>query len=70
MLMALAASPVDPSVELGDFTIDVLAPTVWLARYDTIGEGVRHHRASIWIRSGDGFRIRYHQGTRASDAAG
>ena len=67
MLMALAASPVDPSVELDGFSAEELSPTVWLARYDTVGEGVRHHRSSIWIRSGDRFRIRFHQGTPALD---
>ena len=67
MLAALAASPADPSVELLEFSVDELAPTVWLARYDTVGDGVRHHRSSIWIRSGDEFRMRYHQGTRAAD---
>jgi ribonuclease HI len=70
MLMALAASPPDSSVELVEFTADELAPTAWLARFDTIVQGVRYHRSSIWIRSGDRFRMRYHQGTRARDAAG
>jgi ribonuclease HI len=69
MLMALAASPPNPSVELVGFAVDELAPTVWLARYDTVIDGVRHHRSSIWIRSGDRFRMRYHQGTRTADPA-
>jgi ribonuclease HI len=67
MLMALAASPPNPSMELVGFGAHELAPTVWLARYDTVIDGVRHHRSSIWIRSGDRFRMRYHQGTRAAD---
>ena len=67
MLMALAASPADPAVELMEFTVDELAPNVWLARFDTAGDGVRHHRSSIWISSGNGFRIRYHQGTPAAE---
>jgi hypothetical protein len=57
-------------VELVGFAVDELAPTVWLARYDTVTGGVRHHRSSIWIRSGDRFRMRYHQGTRAADLVG
>jgi ribonuclease HI len=69
MLMALAASPPDPTVQLVGFSVDELAPKVWLARYDTVGDGVRHHRSSIWIRSGDRFRMRYHQGTPAADLA-
>jgi ribonuclease HI len=66
MLMALAASSPDPSVELFGFSAEELSPTVWLARYDTVGDGVRHHRSSIWIRFGDRFRMRYHQGTPAA----
>ena len=66
-LMALAASIVDPSVDLLDFTLDELAPTVWLSRYDTVIAGVRSHRSSLWIRSGDRFRIRYQQGTPAPE---
>ena len=69
MLMALPASPPDPSVELVGFAVDELAPTVWLARYDTVVDGIRHHRSSIWILSGDRFRMRYHQGTPAADSA-
>jgi ribonuclease HI len=70
MLMALAASPAGPSVELVGFSTEELAPTVWMARYDTMADGARVHRVSIWIRSGDRFRMRYHQGTRAIEPAG
>jgi ribonuclease HI len=69
-LMALAAAAPDPTVELSAFSADELSPTVWLARYESRIDGVLCHRSSIWIRSGDRFRIRYHQGTRVLDRAG
>ena len=71
MLMALAASPPDPNgPSWSGLSVDELAPTVWLARYDTVfGDGVPAPPSSIWIRSGDRFRMRYHQGTPAPDLA-
>jgi hypothetical protein len=69
ILAAIAGRPPDPSIEFEDFTVEELAPGVWLARFDTVAGGVRAHRVSIWVRSGDGLRVRYHQGTRGADQA-
>ncbi len=61
MLVALAAAP--PSdVAIEGFGIERLGDGVILATYQT--GGVRTaRRASIWVRDGARWRLRFHQGT-------
>jgi ribonuclease HI len=60
-LEALATAP--PSdVEIEAFEIERLADDVVLATYRT-GPARPAVRASIWVRDGDRWRLRFHQGT-------
>jgi ribonuclease HI len=65
MLLALTSAELDSAIDLSLFRAVELAPTVWLARYDTVAVGGRTHRSSIWLLNGDRPRIRFHQGTPA-----
>jgi ribonuclease HI len=65
---------IDVVLPLPEFSVAEIAPDVALITYRsvwTIGEEVLHtNRTSIWIRTGDGWRLRFHQGTPQSDAPG
>jgi ribonuclease HI len=54
------AEPTD--VPITAFELAVLADGVVLATYETGGTRPAR-RASIWVHDGDGWRIRFHQGT-------
>jgi ribonuclease HI len=61
MLAMLEA--VGPSeVEIEAFAVERLADGVVLATYET-GGARPARRASVWVRDGDRWRIRHHQGT-------
>lgn len=61
MLEALEAAP--PSeVTIEAFAIERLAEDVVLATYET-GPPRPARRVSIWVRHGDRWRLRFHQGT-------
>ena len=55
------ATPPDPSVELVDFRADPIADDVVLVTYSTAPSATR--RSSLWVRDGDAWRLRFHQGT-------
>jgi len=54
------AAPSD--VEIDAFAIEKVAAGVILATYDTAGARPAR-RASIWVRAGDRWQVRFHQGT-------
>jgi len=55
------ASPAGP-VELLDFAVAELAPGVVLATY-RLGPPRPSNRSTIWVRRGDRWQVRFHQGT-------
>jgi ribonuclease HI len=60
MVALEAAAPDDIALER--FEVAVISPGVVLATYDTAGARPAR-RASIWVRDGRQWRIRFHQGT-------
>jgi hypothetical protein len=62
-----------PAVEPSEFSVVSLAPDVALLTYRSAqreagGTLVNHtYRASIWVRDGEGWCMRYHQGTPAAE---
>jgi hypothetical protein len=55
--------------ETRDFHCRRLAPGVYLLTYTLLQDNVRlTHRATIWQRTADGWKIVYHQGTIIQDA--
>jgi len=62
----LASGPSDQPIRIEDFTVHVLGRGVVLATFRVAGERPSN-RASIWLRRGSRWVIRFHQGTpRAS----
>lgn len=59
----LAALAPLQGVESSDFVADELAPGVVLLRYRTTGPQGSAERSSIWLREGDRWLLRHHQGT-------
>lgn len=68
----LAAQETQPAVEPGAFKVDELAPGVALLTYrsahrEADGTLVHHTlRSSLWLRTAQGWQMRYHQGTAAA----
>lgn len=58
---------INATLPLPEYHVELIAPGVALATYVSelhIGARVeRARRASIWLRSGQGWKLRYHQGT-------
>jgi dihydropteroate synthase len=67
IIAALAAeSGVDP-VEAIDLTSERLAEDVILLTFTTRRGRRTVHRSSVWVRHGDGWAVRHHQGTPAAE---
>ncbi len=68
----LAAQDTQPVVASDDFAVSLLGPGVALLGYRSAhvapGAGLVHHtlRASLWLQTGAGWQLRYHQGTAAA----
>jgi len=60
LAMLAGATPAD--VELAGFEIEWITADVVLATYETAGARPSR-RVSIWVRDGDRWRLRFHQGT-------
>jgi hypothetical protein len=57
------AQPAEEAWETADFRCQELAPDIYLLTY-TLRQGERKtRRATIWQRTGDGWKIVFHQGT-------
>jgi hypothetical protein len=71
----LATHPTLPATVSADFKIELLTPGMALLAYRSWQhhpDGTRFtatHRMSLWSRNADGWQLRYHQGTPASDIA-
>jgi ribonuclease HI len=67
MLELLEAAPRTGAVSLEAFDAAEAAPGVYLVTYDAVGvlndRPVRRRRSSLWLRRGDRFVLRFHQGT-------
>ncbi len=77
MLAALRSSHRSDAISIEGFTVAEITPEICLAMYVTVGarssDGVRvrSRRSSIWLRHGERWRLRFHQGTPlVEDAAG
>jgi ribonuclease HI len=71
ILEMLVAAPPTERISIERFEVAELGGGVVLVLYDTAaqdpatGQMLRRHRSSIWIRDGDRYRLRFHQGTPA-----
>jgi ribonuclease HI len=69
VLQALAAGPRTGVVDIENFDVHVVRPGVFLVMYETVerddatGLTARMRRSSLWMREGDGYRLRFHQST-------
>ncbi len=70
----LLSQSAPPDVRPDHFQLAELAPGVALLTYRSAhaqGDGQRDNhtlRSSVWVRSGDTWQVRYHQGTPAAQA--
>ena len=71
----LAAQLAPPVVASGAFAVSELGPGLVLLTYrsahiETAGNRLVNHtlRSSIWLKTTDGWQLRYHQGTAAAEA--
>jgi hypothetical protein len=70
----LAAQETQPVVASEAFAVSLLGPGVALLSYRSAhvvpGGSLAHHtlRASVWLHTGTGWQMRYHQGTAAAEA--
>jgi hypothetical protein len=68
----LSSQESQPAVASDAFELNELAPGVALLTYRSahieVGKGLVSHtfRSSIWVATGSGWRLRYHQGTAAA----
>jgi hypothetical protein len=68
----LSAQESQPVVVSEAFAVSELGPGVALLTYRSAhleqGETLVHHtlRSSIWLKTGEGWQLRYHQGTAAA----
>lgn len=67
-VVASLARPIDDEITIDDFEVHPLSEAVLLAIYRTTavardGTARRCFRCSIWLRRGDRFVMRFHQGT-------
>jgi hypothetical protein len=68
----LAEQPRPPAVESDGFAASLLSPGVALLTYRSAHRGddgmLASHtlRSSVWLRVGDSWQVRYHQGTPAA----
>jgi hypothetical protein len=69
----LAAEESQPIMESGAFTLLELAPGVALLTYRSAfadpERGLSYHalRSSLWLKTSNGWQMRYHQGTPAAE---
>jgi hypothetical protein len=67
MLEAQVADPDPGELEIHDVVASVVSDTTVLLTYTTRRAQSSVHRASIWVRHGDGWAARYHQGTPVAE---
>jgi ribonuclease HI len=67
--MAMSGDPIAVELPLPDLRVELVAPGVALATYRSRrldGSGTAN-RSSVWLRTPDGWRLRFHQGTPTSE---
>jgi hypothetical protein len=70
----LSTQESQPVVASETFAVSELGPGVALLTYRSAhfesGKTLMHHtlRSSVWVKTGAGWQLRYHQGTAAADA--
>jgi hypothetical protein len=73
VIRVLSTQAASPPVVSSGFAVAPLADGVALLTYVSAQRredgGLEHptHRSSLWVRDGDSWRVRYHQGTPAAD---
>lgn len=65
MIAELVASPGASDVEAHDLVVAPVAGDVLLVTYVTRRVDSAVHRSSLWVRYGDRWTVRFHQGTPA-----
>ena len=63
--LAMTGDPIEVELPLPVYRSELIAPDVVLAHYESRqldGSGVAN-RSSVWLRTPDGWRLRFHQGT-------
>jgi hypothetical protein len=71
ILEELGSEALVPRVRAGDYSLSLLGEDVALLTYESahLDEGGRPFRrtlrSSLWVRTADGWQIRFHQGTPA-----
>lgn len=63
--MAMSGGPIGVELPLPRYRVELLSPDVALATYESRkldGSGTAR-RSSVWLRSAQGWRLRFHQGT-------
>ena len=67
-ISALVAESPTPGVSIEDFEVDEVLPGVVIARFASLHPGGRRVvRSSVWVRRNDAWRLRFHQGTVATE---
>ena len=69
VLADLAGEAAPGTVSIEGFDVHVVRPGVLLVMFETVetrpstGLTIRQRRSSLWMRDGDGFRLRFRQST-------
>jgi hypothetical protein len=63
MMAALTADPDPGDVEVDDLVASVVSEDAVLVTYTSQRATALIHRASLWVRHGGSWAVRYHQGT-------
>lgn len=70
-MIEMMLAEVPGAVIIRDFVVQRLSSDTVLATYRSVGmSGQEARRCSIWVESGAGWQIRYHQGTRVPNSWG
>jgi ribonuclease HI len=67
MIEALVADPDLGALEVDDVVASVVSDDAVLVTYTTRRSTASIHRASLWVRHGESWAVRYHQGTPVAD---
>ncbi|MGK0297899.1 MAG: ribonuclease HI [Gammaproteobacteria bacterium] len=56
------------SYDLSNFSFKMLELNTMLVKYESISNGIKALRSSIWIKQGEDWKILHHQATNKNDA--
>ncbi len=68
--MAMSGEPIEVELPLPAYRAELIAPDVALTHYESRqldGTGAAN-RSSVWLRTPDGWQLRFHQGTPTHEA--